>query len=111
MAETSPHKKLCPDCGPATVNHTVARTSIILGFLIRQMTMPLAWVEDAIVDFVFPKLEPLMPYFFKTLSFMRLGGIADTIQDDNIERTKCLWKAAEARGISKIGRASCRERV
>ncbi len=99
MAEASSHKKICPDCGPATINHTVARTSIILGFLIRQMTTPLAWVEDAIVDFVFPKLEPLMPYFFRTLSFARLGGIADKLEDDNIERTKCLWKAAEARGI------------
>ena len=51
------------------------------------------------MDFVFPKLEPLMPYFFKTLSFVRLGGVADTLHDDNIDRTKCLWRAAEARGI------------
>lgn len=100
MVKASSHKKICPDCGPATINHAVARTSVILGFLIRQMTAPLAWIEDAIVDFVFPKMEPLMPHFFRALSFVRLGGIADTLIDDNIDRTKCLWKAAEARGIA-----------
>lgn len=99
MVSTPQAKKYCPDCGPAPVNHLVSRTSIILGFLIRQMTTPLGFIEDAITDFIFPKLEPLMPYFFRGLSFLHLGGIADTLLPDNIERTKCLWQAAEARGI------------
>ena len=100
MANTPKLKNYCPDCGPATINHTVARTSIILGFLIRTMTRPLGKVEDAVMDFVFPVIEPVMPGLFKTLSFFGLGKITDQLLDDNIERTKCIWKAAEKRGIT-----------
>jgi cyanophycin synthetase len=92
-------KKICPDCGPATVNHFVAKTSIILGFLIRVITAPLGKLEDVVVDFVFPKFEWVTPLFFKFLSIFSLVKITDKLGEDNIERTKCLWNAAEKRGI------------
>ena len=99
MSSTSVSKKICPDCGPATVNHFVSRTTVMIGFAIKVMTKPLAKVEDAVVDFTFPVLAPLMPYFFKTLALFRLVRITDRLEDDNIDRTKCLWGAAEKRGI------------
>ena len=98
-AMTQTLKKDCPDCGPAQVNHAMTKTSVVLGFLIKKMTWPLAFVEDAVVNFLFPKLEIAMPRFFKVLVFLGLGEITDVCEEDNIERTKCLWKAAEKRGI------------
>src|SRR3989344_8764114 len=92
-------KKICPDCGPATVNHTVSRLTIIISFIIKVATKPLGKVEDVITGFLFPKLEFLVPYFFKTLAVFKLVTITDRLEDDNIERTKCLWRSAEKRGI------------
>lgn len=100
MSEAHSTKKLCPDCGPATVNHTIARTSVILGFLIRTMTAPLAKIEDAIMAFVSPKIEYFLPHLFKFLTFFGIGEIADMLRDDNIDRTKFMWKAAEKRRIT-----------
>jgi len=99
MTKNSSQKKICPDCGPATVNHMAARTTIILGFLIGVITKPFGKIEDAITGFLFPHLESFLPYFFKILVFFRLAVITDHLEDDNIERTKCLWRAAEKRGI------------
>ncbi len=93
-------EKHCLDCGPAPVSHFAAKTSVILGFLIKKITRPFAFIEDRIVNFLFPRFEPVMPFFFKTLSFFGLGEVTDKCADDNIERTKCLWKAAEKRGIA-----------
>lgn len=93
-------KKICPDCGPATVNHFVAKTTVILGFLIRTMSKPLAKIEDAVVAIVFPRLEPLVPHFFALVAFFRLGRITDKLEDDNIDRTKFMWKAGQKRGIA-----------
>ncbi|MDO8591070.1 MAG: hypothetical protein Q7R65_03790, partial [bacterium] len=100
MAEISTSVKFCPDCGPAPVNHFVAKTTLILGFAIRVISRPLAKVEDAITDFLFPRLEPLVPYFFQTLAFFRLVRITSELEDDNIMRTKCMWEAARKRGIT-----------
>lgn len=95
-------KKICPDCGPATVNHFVSKTTVIIGFLIRVITKPLGKIEDAVVDFLFPKLAPLMPYFFKVLAILRLVKITDKLEEDNIERTKCMWRAGEKYGVKLL---------
>lgn len=100
MSETPKSRKYCPDCGPAPVNHLVSRTTIGIGFLIRMLATPLGKIEDVVVDFLFPRLEPLMPYLFRTLAACKLGQVTDKLLDDNIDRTKCLWKAAERRGIT-----------
>jgi len=99
MSVTPKGKKICPDCGPATVNHAVAKTTIILGFLIKSIALPFSKIEDAITDFLFPKIEQMMPAFFRVLAFFRLGVVTDKLNEDNIDRTKCLWRAAEKRGI------------
>lgn len=102
MNETTSTKKFCPDCGPAPVNHIAAKTTLILGFIIKMITLPLAKVEDAVVNFIFPKLEFLMPHFFKFLSFFKLVMITDKLEEDNITRTKCMWEAAKKRGIKML---------
>ncbi|MBI2475774.1 MAG: hypothetical protein HYV67_00845 [Candidatus Taylorbacteria bacterium] len=100
MSESHSHGgKFCPDCGPATVNHAIAKTTVVVSFLIGAITKPLGPIENAAVGFLFPRLALLAPYFFKTLAWLRLAKIADRLEEDNIERTKCLWRAAERRGI------------
>jgi len=99
MKSESPKGKFCPDCGPAPVNHFVAKNTVILGFMIRVITRPLARVEDFVADLVVPQIERLLPPFFKLLALARLGEVVDKLHEDNIERTKCMWKAAEERGI------------
>ncbi len=99
MSDNASVKVICADCGPAPVNHFSARTAVILGFLIKTLTLPLAPIEDAMADFLYPKLEPLAPQFFKFFTWIGLARITDKLEDDNIERTKCMWRAAEERGI------------
>ncbi len=99
MTEVDKNKKYCPDCGPAPVNHFITKTTLILGFVIKVMTLPLAPLEDAVVGFLSPLVERAMPHFFRTLAFFRLAKISGVCQDDNISRTKCLWLSAEKRGI------------
>ncbi|MES2087796.1 MAG: hypothetical protein V4467_02255 [Patescibacteria group bacterium] len=98
-ASITKNKNYCPDCGTAPLNHFASRTTIGLGFLIKVITTPLGKLEDIVVDIVFPKLEMIMPAIFRVLSWVHLVRITDVLEDDNIDRTKCLWKAAEARGI------------
>ncbi|MCR4311146.1 MAG: hypothetical protein NUV54_01070 [Candidatus Taylorbacteria bacterium] len=100
MANISTSARICPDCGPATVNHLVAKTSVTLGFLIRVITTPLSKIEDAIVKILFPYIEYGMPYLFKFLSLLGLGELTDEMREDNIDRTKCMWRAAQERGIT-----------
>lgn len=99
MAESSKTKKLCPDCGSTPVNHFSAKATIALGFLIKIMTLPLARAEDVVADFLLPKIELLLPSLFKTLAFIGLGRIAEEPAEDNIARTKYMWRAAKERGI------------
>lgn len=89
----------CIDCGTAPVNHFVAKTSVILGYLIRVLTTPFGKLEDLVVKLLFPYLERAMPFLFRFLSLFGLAKITDKLLDDNIDRTKCMWKAAEKRGI------------
>lgn len=67
--------------------------------MIRVMTRPLAKLEDAVVSVFMPHFEAFLPYFFKGLSLLRLGRITEKLEDDNIDRTKFIWKAATTRGI------------
>lgn len=99
MQESYEKKRNCPDCGSTPVNHFSAKATIVLGFLIKIMTLPLARAEDAAADFILPKVELLLPTLFRTLAFIGLGRIAEEPAEDNIARTKFMWQAAEERGI------------
>ncbi len=92
-------KSKCLDCGSTPVNHFSAKTTIILGFLIKIIAWPLAKLEDWLAGLVLPKMELLLPFLFKILSSVRLGRITDKLEADNIARTKYMWEAGKARGI------------
>lgn len=89
----SKHKKSCPDCGGAQVNHFITYTSILLGYLIDPWTN---WMNKFIPETSF---DGFGYYLIKTLTFLKLGKITTKSELDDTGRTQVLWQEAERRGV------------
>ncbi len=93
-------KIICPDCGPSHVNHFLSKTVLIIDWIFSpvngffmSITRGLQKLLRAI------GVQSFGINFFKALSYIGITKIVDHPDKKNSDRSKCLWQAADARGI------------
>ncbi|MDB4939761.1 MAG: Cyanophycin synthase [Candidatus Doudnabacteria bacterium] len=93
-------KTTCPDCGPSTVNHFLSKTILIIDWTLSPVNGFFMSITKTIINLLnHLGFRNIGINFFVFLSKVGLAQISEHNQEDNSDRTKCLWEAAEARGI------------
>ncbi len=100
MSVSASEQKICPDCGPATVNHRVEWFSALLDSALS----PILGVCDSIwrklgASFYRLPLARLALPLFRILTALHLGTLANACDEKDNLRTKALWESADKRGI------------
>lgn len=100
MSDTTHAAAYCPECGPATVPHSVERFTARMDFVLRHVGRPLEVVYNFIKP-VFSAMRPgrMTPALTAAASALHLG-IVVTEPDDKLNwRAKVIWEEAKRRGI------------
>jgi len=88
--------KHCKDCEPAQEIHFIAYLSVVFGMLDR----PFFTLMDLLFKDTAERMADRMSVpFFKIISFLKLGELADESDHKDSLRTKCFWEEAKRRGI------------
>ncbi len=96
----SEQKVLCPDCGPSTINHFLSKTVLIIDWIFSPVNSFFMSITKLAQRFIyFLGIKNLGIYFFIALSKVGITKIVISPDADNSDRAKCLWIAAEERGI------------
>jgi len=89
----------CPDCGPVPIHHGLSKTILIIDWL----STPLNKVSIALTRFVSRVFNGFgiddIGYIFWLLSKVGLAKVHHQPDDLNSDRAKCIWLAANTRGI------------
>src|SRR4051812_29389272 len=95
-----PQKKVCPDCGPSTINHFLSKTVLIIDWIfspVNNFFMSVTrFFQKMLRHFGFGRFGI---NFFKTLALLRLAKIQTAPDEKNSDRARCLWQAANGSGI------------
>lgn len=94
-------KELCVACGEYPVHHASEWLSAVLDSTLNPALAPLDHLINKCTAFL-GRFQPdaLALPLFRVLAFLRLGKIRTDVDENDIIRTKLLWKAAKARGIT-----------
>jgi len=94
-------KRSCPDCGPVPVRHWTERWAAITDWAIAPFQKPLEVIWRAVEPAVsLLHLERLGPPVMRVCTAIGIGTILTEPDGTDNLRTKCLWEAAERRGIT-----------
>lgn len=89
----------CPDCGPVPIHHGLSKAILIIDWL----STPLNKVSIALTRLVSKIFNGFgiddIGYIFWLLSKVGLAKVNYVPDDLNSDRAKCIWEAANARGI------------
>lgn len=88
--------KHCKDCEPAQINHFMAYTSVIFGWLDKPFFDFMELLFKNTAEKISKKIT--IP-FFKVMVFLKLGYFTNKINEKDSWRTRCFWEEAEKRGI------------
>ncbi len=91
----------CPGCGPTPAIHRVEYYAALLDTIMTKIFPTADRVMATVNTILRPvHLEKLTPLFLKSLATIGLGQILTAPVEDDSWRTKCLWEAAEKKGIT-----------
>ena len=93
-------KAFCPECGPAEVPHFFHKANQSVGAVAIAFTKPLQPIVKFLGRSFSREIELIEYLVLYIISFVRLVRLADKPSDEkDTDRAKCMWKAAEVRGI------------
>jgi len=94
-------KKICPDCGPATVIHSVEWFSALLDSGLSPIfgVFEFIWRGVGGIFYRLPLARFSVPCM-KILTALHLGTFSDTRDSKDNLRTQAMWESANKRGIS-----------
>lgn len=93
-------KNFCPECGPAEVTHIVTKANLTIDMISKVVFAPIRpLLRFSSIRFS-RQFEYILYILFKLLSFVKIVTLASSpSKDKDTDRAKCMWKAAEVRGI------------
>jgi len=95
------HSYQCPDCGASPVNHRLARMEVEAELSLDTIFAPLHPLRRMLeVFFAWLQPELIIPSIVTALSWVGIAKKLDQPVASDTYRTRVLWEAAKARGIT-----------
>ena len=96
-------RKICKECEPAQVNHTVIRVSSYMSLFMKPMLKPFDYLTRVLLPpRSFSWFDIVAPALLRTLAFLRVGKLDTEIRESDSDRTRCFWVEAKRRGIQML---------
>jgi len=90
----------CPDCGPNRVNHLFERLAVTIDWLLQPLYRPLNQFSKITRPlFLLCRGQKLTALLADCLLRFRLGYLTDEPNEQDSQRTGCVWEEAKRRGI------------